>query len=426
MTMTTTLPTVARRPATDLLGAELRADTLEGEELVATAERLAADFADGALAHDRDATFATEHLECLRAEGFLFGPVPHELGGGGVDSVHDVLVAMSRLARGDAATSIGVNMHFAVLLNLLRRWRVAAARGDSQQTEALGGAVEMITSAGIVFASAVSEPSPQDLTRPSTRAERVEGGWRINGRKIFATMAPAATMLNVGLSYTGEDGSERYGFAAVPVMAPGVEIPHDWDALGMRASESGSVTFRDVLVGVDAVRGGFAAGEYSVTLLDRFLVSGAFHAAASLGIAESAQQRIVASLRGKVDATLDDPHAMMRLAENVVDLASMRAVFDRAGRLIDEYHAADPTGDASMAEVQAVYGEVQAAKTHINEAGSRVVDRALALSGGAGYMAAHPLAKAWRDARAGAFMHPLGANRAYDYLARTALGLEPR
>jgi alkylation response protein AidB-like acyl-CoA dehydrogenase len=73
-----------------------------------------------------------------------------------------------------------------------------------------------------------------------------------------------------------------------------------------------------------------------------------------------------------------------------------------------------------------VYGEVQAAKTHINEAGSRVVDRALALSGGAGYMAAHPLAKAWRDARAGAFMHPLGANRAYDFLARTALGLGSR
>jgi alkylation response protein AidB-like acyl-CoA dehydrogenase len=67
-----------------------------------------------------------------------------------------------------------------------------------------------------------------------------------------------------------------------------------------------------------------------------------------------------------------------------------------------------------------------AAKTHVNEAGSRVVDRALALSGGAGYMASNPLAKAWRDARAGAFMHPLGANRAYDYLARTALGVASR
>jgi hypothetical protein len=41
-------------------------------------------------------------------------------------------------------------------------------------------------------------------------------------------------------------------------------------------------------------------------------------------------------------------------------------------------------------------------------------------------MARHPLAKAWRDARAGAFMHPVGANRAGDVLARAALGLPPR
>jgi alkylation response protein AidB-like acyl-CoA dehydrogenase len=163
-----------------------------------------------------------------------------------------------------------------------------------------------------------------------------------------------------------------------------------------------------------------------VRYLDRFLAAGAFHAAASLGIAESAQARIVQTLTQRTAAVLDDPHAVMRLAENVIDLASMRAVFDRSARLIDEYRLAFPRGGASFADAQAVYGEVQAAKTHVNEAGSRVVDRALALSGGAGYMASHPLAKAWRDARAGAFMHPLGANRAYDYLARTALGVAPR
>jgi alkylation response protein AidB-like acyl-CoA dehydrogenase len=237
-------------------------------------------------------------------------------------------------------------------------------------------------------------------------------------------MAPAATMVSVAVTYRAEDGSERYGFAFVPADAPGVEFPHDWDALGMRASESGSVSFHDVRV--DSLSDSFPVGDYSVAFLDRFLSSGGFHAAASLGIAESAHARILETLSRRVDAVLDDPHAVMRLAENVVDLASMRAVFDRSARLIDEYRAAFPRGGASFADAQAVYGEVQAAKTHINEAGSRVVDRALALSGGAGYMASNPLAKAWRDARAGAFMHPLGANRAYDYLARTALGVAPR
>jgi hypothetical protein len=54
--------------------------------------------------------------------------MPAQFGGGGVLSLHDVLVASSRLARGDAATMIGVNMHSAVLVNTVRAWRVAVAR----------------------------------------------------------------------------------------------------------------------------------------------------------------------------------------------------------------------------------------------------------------------------------------------------------
>jgi alkylation response protein AidB-like acyl-CoA dehydrogenase len=78
-----------------------------------------------------------------------------------------------------------------------------------------------------------------------------------------------------------------------------------------------------------------------------------------------------------------------------------------------------------MEETQITYGEVQAGKAFLTEAAVRVVDRALALSGGAGYLASHPLAKAWRDVRAGGFMHPVGANRSAGLLARTALGVGP-
>ena len=244
----TTPPATGRASRTDALGAELRADTKAGAELVAAADWLAGEFAAGAVAHDRDATFATEHLDRLRDNGFLYAPVPSEFGGGGVRSIHDVLVAMSRLARGDASTTIGVNMHLAVLLNVVRRWRVAVARGEATQADGLAAMLRMVTGSQVVFATAVSEPSPQDLTRPATRAERVEGGWRITGRKVFATMAPAATLVNVAVTYVDERGEERYGFALVPTSAPGVEFAHDWDALGMRASESGSVTFNDVCV----------------------------------------------------------------------------------------------------------------------------------------------------------------------------------
>jgi alkylation response protein AidB-like acyl-CoA dehydrogenase len=410
--------------ATPVAGIELQADTPAGQAMVAAAAVFAAEFADAALANDHDATFASDHLARLGEAGFLVAPIPARFGGGGVTSAHDLLIAMSRLARGDVATAIGVNMHFSVLGNIVRTWHRAAARGATAEADATASFLEVIAAADIVFAAAVSEPSPQDLTRPATTATRVEGGWRIDGRKIFATMAPHATVLNVAVTYVDDGGEERYGFALVPVATPGVHIPHDWDALGMRSSESGSVTFTDVRV--DTVRGALPVGVQSAGLLDRFLVSGGFHAAASLGIAESAHAHVVATLRTRPVATLDDAHATMRLAENVIDLGSMRGVLDRAGRLIDDHLAAFPCGDAALADVQAVYGEVQAAKTHINEAAARVVDRALALSGGAGYLAAHPLAKAYRDVRAGAFMHPLGANRAYDFLARTALGEPPR
>jgi alkylation response protein AidB-like acyl-CoA dehydrogenase len=73
----------------------------------------------------------------------------------------------------------------------------------------------------------------------------------------------------------------------------------------------------------------------------------------------------------------------------------------------------------------AVFAEVQAAKTFVNDTAARIVDRALTLSGGAGYMRGHPLARAYRDVRAGSFMQPLGSVRAYEYLAQAALGREP-
>ena len=100
-------------------------------------------------------------------------------------------------------------------------------------------------------------------------------------------------------------------------------------------------------------------------------------------------------------------------------------MLQRAGALIDEHHVSRAAPGADDDGLVAVFAEVQAAKTFINEAAVRVVDRALALSGGAGYMASHPLSRAYRDVRAGAFMHPLGANRAYELIGEVALGLEP-
>ena len=81
---------------------ELEARTDAGRRLVALAEGLAADFAERAGEHDRAASYPFENIRTLSERGYLAAPVPRELGGMGVESVHDLLIASSRLARADA------------------------------------------------------------------------------------------------------------------------------------------------------------------------------------------------------------------------------------------------------------------------------------------------------------------------------------
>ena len=394
---------------------ELTAHTAAGQKLVATAERLAEQLESRAADHDRDASYPFESVEALRQAGYLAAPVPQALGGLGVSSVHDVIVASGRLARGDASVAIGVNMHLVVVLNLVRRWRMARGAGVARRERAFAASLREIASGHVVLAAAQSEPG-QDLTRPSTEAVRTRDGWRIDGHKIFCTMAPAATALLTSVRFVDDAGVERYGYVQIPADAGGVRINDDWDALGMRASGSHSVTFDAVELPASSLRGGFPVGD-PVPYLERNLPSGLFHASASLGIAEAAFARAA-----RPERIGEDARARMLVAEAAIDLATSRAALSRAAALIDDHHASNPADDGTDDEIVALFAEGQAAKTFVSEAASRVVDRALALSGGAGYLNGSPLARAYRDVRAGAFMHPLGANRAYQFLGDVVLG----
>jgi alkylation response protein AidB-like acyl-CoA dehydrogenase len=397
---------------------ELIARTEPGERLVALAESLATEIGDRAAGHDREASFPFESLAAIKRSGYLAAPVPPELGGLGVTSVHDVLVASSRLARGDAALTLGVNMHLVFVLNVARLWQMATAAADERRAAAFGATMAQVAD-GTVFGSAISEPR-QDLTRPATTAVRTETGWAVSGHKIFCTMSPAADVFYTAVTYTDDRGRERYGYAMVPRETPGVVVHEDWDALGMRASGSHSVTFDDVRLPASALRGGFPVGD-ATAYLERNLGAGLFHAAAALGIAESAHASGVARLTGRAEL---DPHTQMLVAASAVDLSACRAVFSRAASLIDEHYARNMTSGGTSDELALLFGEAQSAKLFIGDAAGRVVDRALALSGGAGYLNGSPLARAYRDVRAMPFMHPLGANRAHTYIGQLATGRE--
>jgi alkylation response protein AidB-like acyl-CoA dehydrogenase len=398
---------------------ELTAHTDAGARLVAIAEALSEDLAARAAEHDREGSYPFEAIDALKAAGYFAAPVPVELGGLGVSSAHDLVVASSRLARGDASVAIGVNMHLVAVLTMERRRQVAVAAGDERRARGFGSSLQQIARDGAVLAAAISEPG-QDLTRPGTRASRTATGWRIDGRKMFCTMSPAATALYVAVTYVDGDDADRYAYAIVPTDAPGVVVHDDWDALGMRASGSNSISLDGVELPESGVRGGFRAGD-AVPYMERNLVAGPFHAAASLGIAESADAIARRAVAGRING---DARPRMLVADNAVDLAAARGVLSRAGALIDDHRAANPASDGTAEELGALFAEAQAAKAFVNEAAARIVDRALALSGGAGYVNGSPLARAYRDVKAGSFMHPLGANRAYDYLGSVALGEE--
>ena len=368
--------------------------------------------------HDREGSYPFGALDAVRESGYLVAAVPSELGGLGVTSVRDLVVAAGRLARGDASVAIGVNMHTDFVLNVARGLRSARAAGDDARAGAFESILRPLVDEGAVVAAAVSEPG-QELTRPATTATRTPGGWRINGRKIFCTMSPAATTLLVAVRFDGRSGEERYGYALVAADTPGVTVEDDWDALGMRASGSHSVTLEEVDVPEGALRGGFRVGDVPA-YMRRNLTAGLFHASSSLGIAEGAVRTVTATLQKRGAA---DSRSRMLVAENAVDLAACRAMLDRAARLVDE-HDREADGPAGADALVALFAEAQAAKAFVNEVATRIVDRALALSGGAGYLNGSPLARAYRDVRAGAFMHPLGANRAYDLLADVGLGKE--
>ncbi|HEX3330766.1 MAG TPA: acyl-CoA dehydrogenase family protein [Gaiellales bacterium] len=394
---------------------ELHARTERGRRLVQLAQRLAAEVAPMAPGHDREGSFPFDSLAAVKASGYLTAPIPEQLGGLGVRSLHDILVASSRLARGDAGLALGVNMHLVLVSSLARRWQAAVAAGNDRRVKAFGATLEEIARDALVLGTAISETG-QDLTRPATRARRTDDDWVISGKKVFCTMSPAADVLFTAVTYLDGEGQEIYGYAMVPAATPGVVVHDDWDALGMRSSGSNSVSFDNVRLPASALRGGFPAGS-ATGYVERNVDGGLFHAAVALGVAEGADAEATAAVARRRGTP--DGRTRTLAAESAIELAACRAILARAGTLLDEGLALEP------ANPTALFAEAQAAKTFVGEAAVRVVDRALALSGGAGYLNGSPIARAYRDVRATAFMHPLGANHAYDYLGAHALDLEP-
>jgi alkylation response protein AidB-like acyl-CoA dehydrogenase len=412
--------------------AELTPLTEPGRRWVEIAESCVDGFAERAAEHDAAGSFPFESIEELRSNGFVAAQVPEELGGLGATSVHDWAVAMTRLGRGDGATAIAVNMHLLGTWRQVRVWEDAKARGDDALREALEPHLVAIGRGELLTCGTVTEPGTS-LVEPRTTLTPAAGGegWVLNGRKGFGTMSPAADVIFVSARLAGAAGEDEVVTALVPKSSPGVEVLDNWDAMGMRASGSNDVEFVDVAVPADAVLPGGPFGELNPSFLTVFGPGVLGLSASFVGIAEAARASVLGMLRKRrrgADGTLLATRRQIQreFGELEMTLAACRAIVARAGTLLDDYFTAVPESEATMDGLLRMMREVQCAKQFVSSQAASVVDRALTLSGGAGYTAKSPLARMYRDVRASAFMQPFSPLEGLEYIGCVSLGADAR
>jgi alkylation response protein AidB-like acyl-CoA dehydrogenase len=399
-----------------------------GRKAVALAEHHAIEIRERAAEHDRGGTFPVEAFDAMKASGLVAAAVPAELGGMGVSSVRDLMIATNRLARADGSVAIALNMHFSVSFVVGRLLRAAREAGDTQSAAPIEAFLRLLGSGMIAMANA-TEPGT-DVMHPMAEATRVEGGWRLDGRKSFGTLSPVADVMLVMCRRQRDDGSYASGNAIVFRGTPGQTVLDNWDALGMRASGSHDILYENCVIAEGQF---FEQSDWGDLDESRLIIGtgsnlgllGAF-----VGIAEAARDEIAAMLNQRTKQPTGRPlaerhgirHAMGELE---IELNTCHAHLAWMGAHIDHLLVDRPVASVSLSELHDLMAAFQASKLTAQRSAINVVDKALQLSGGAGYMSANPLARLYRDVRAGPFMQPLSANDAHEYIGCVALGQDP-
>ena len=201
-------------------------------------ESLFQDCAERAPIYDRENRFFAEDFEDLRVAGYLLMPVPSELGGWGM-TLPEVCREQRRLAYHAPATALGLNMHL--------YWMGIAAdlrrAGDPSLEWMLREAA-----AGEVFAAGHAETGNDiPVLLSTTKAERVDGGYRFYGRKHFGSLSPVWTRLGLHGMDTSDPAAPKIVHAFLPRQTPGYRIEETWDTLGMRGRAATIPSLKDAL-----------------------------------------------------------------------------------------------------------------------------------------------------------------------------------
>ncbi len=367
------------------------------DELVAWAAELGASISGYAARHDRDGTFVSEAYEILRSSGYLALAVPEELGGRGA-SIRQVAMAQRELARHCSSTALASTMHHHVVL--FTAWRHRRGLAGAEAT------LRRVADEGIVLVST----GGADQTRPRGQAVRVDGGYLVSGRKIFASQSPVGTVLSTMFPFDDPNEGRIVLNMAVPMAAEGVELIETWDAMGMRGTGSHDVELRDVFVPDERVLARRPHGRIDGPLQVILSVAMLPVAAVYLGVAEAARDHAVAAVAGT-------PRADDGLVQRQVGLMNTRLrvaawALDGALSVVGDDPA--PSMDTLVA--------VMAAKREIALAGIEVCDLAMDVAGGSSYYRSSPIEQCYRDVR-GAKFHPLSPEESLVHAGKVALAL---
>jgi alkylation response protein AidB-like acyl-CoA dehydrogenase len=369
-------------------------------------------FAQRAPVYDRENRFFTEDFEELRDAGYLTMAVPRELGGRGY-TLAEVCREQRRLGYYAPATALAVNMHVYWIGLVADLWR----RGDRSLEWLLREAAN-----GAVFAAGHAETGNDiPVLLSSTRAERVEGGYRFHGHKSFGSLTPVWTHLGIHGMDTSDPAAPKVVHAFMPRGSEGSTIRETWDVLGMRATRSDDTVLDGVFVPDRYVARVVPAGAAGLDAFVLGIFAWALMGFGNIyyGLAQRARDLVVETVKKKTSLGMSRSmayHAGVQhgVAEMVLELEAIGPHLDRV---------AQDWSDGVDHGVGWVI-KIVAAKYRAVEGSWRVVDRAFDLAGGFGIFRKGPFEQIFRDARLGR-IHPANSMLTHELCGKLTLGISP-
>jgi alkylation response protein AidB-like acyl-CoA dehydrogenase len=316
-----------------------------------------------------------------------------------------------RLARYAPATALATTMHF--------YWSGIAVELERAGDTSLRWLLDAVVDGDVIAAGHAESGNDIPVLMSTCTAERVEGGYRLTGRKQFGSNGPVWTWLGAHAIHADAPGGPQIVHAFVERTSPGVSVVETWDTLGMRATQSHDTILDGVFVPDSRVGRVVPAGDAS----DLFIVAMAIWplslmAAVYLGIGDRALELAVDSARRKSSVAIErgayayNPMVQHQVAEMYLDLDAASATIDR---FVDDWTTGVDHGAAWTPKVYAT-------KWRAVETAKRVVDVALDVAGGAGMFKRSELERLYRDVRCGGF-HPGNDALTHEVVGKAVLGI---